>query len=123
MEFGRVTPDFAPDFLPVLDDFGSLDLHIIARCRLINDAPCVGLPATRRINTFAVNARMDGDRISRLGEIGRMLDGTEGGYLRTGIRVAAGQSDMVFRGVERAGKGESVLFHVEMLDMIGMSCS
>ena len=66
---GRL-PDAVPDLDPVLDDLGALDLDLLARRGLIRDPFRVGLAAARRIDPLPVDARVDGDDVARLGQVG-----------------------------------------------------
>ena len=82
-------PDIVLNLHPVLDDFRALDLDLLARRGLIDDALRVGLAAARRVDAFAVNAFMHGDDIARLREIGGALDRAERRRLRAGVGVVA----------------------------------
>ena len=92
-------PDVVLDLHPVLDDFRPLDLDLLARRGLVDDALLVGCAAARRADAFAVNAFVHGDHVARLGEIGGPLDRAERRRLRAGIGVVAAAGDVELGGL------------------------
>ena len=95
-------PDIVLDLHPVLDDFRPLDLDLLARRGLIDDALRVGLAAARRADAFAVDALMHGDDIARLRQVGGVLDRAERSRLRAGVGVVAAGGDMELGGMGRS---------------------
>ena len=104
-ELGRVAFQTSSWTLhPVLDDFRALDLDLLARGGLIDDALGVGLAAARRADALAVDALVHGDHVARLGEIGGALDGAQRGRVRAGVGVVAAGGDVELGGGGRGGQ-------------------
>ena len=85
----RHLPDIVLDLHPVLDDFRPLDLDLLARRGLIDDALRVGFASARRVDALAINAFMHGDHIARLRQIRGVLNGAKRRGFAPSIGVAA----------------------------------
>lgn len=87
-------PDPPRDLPPSGDHFGPRDLDPLPRCGLINDAAIIGRSTARRIDPFAVNSGVDGDRITGFGDQGRSRDGAQWLLCCAGIGIISAMGDM-----------------------------
>ena len=102
----RHFPSVVPNLHPVLDDFRPLDLNLLSRSGLIDDALRVGFAPARRADAFAVNAFMHRDDIARLGKVGGMLNGAERSRAGAGVGIIAIDGDMEIGGLDCGNKCE-----------------
>jgi len=83
---------------PAPNDFGTLDLDMFPRSRLVDDPLFVGFPATRRRNGFTIHALVNRDDVTGLRQAGRGGDRLQHPGGRTVVGIVALRGNMKLGG-------------------------